>query len=234
MTPRSRSLHDFERYRRRAVRPGIEISRKTFLILTEGEKTEPNYFDELRRRFHLRTVDVKIVHPKGTDPITLLNRAIEMRDTQLKLSRKSNRYAPYDEVWVLFDLEKIHDARRAIARQAEQRRKHSEIKFAISDPSFEFWLLIHYQRTMAPFVSSDDVIRKLKHFWSGYKKGDRPSASLLKLIPVAVANAEFCREQHKTSGGAGNPSTDVDLLIRSLNAAVREKFRFALDGAKEN
>ena len=57
-------------------RPGARTkpslsSGQSFLIVTEGEKTEPQYFYALRDRLRLAATDVDIEHPKGTDRLTL-------------------------------------------------------------------------------------------------------------------------------------------------------------------
>ena len=66
--------------------PRFVPSGKVILIVTEGLKTEPNYLKAMRDRFRLAAADIEIVHPDGTDPVTLTKKAIELRD-----HRKRNR-----------------------------------------------------------------------------------------------------------------------------------------------
>jgi hypothetical protein len=209
--------------------PRIPPSGKAFLIVTEGEKTEPNYLKKLRDRLQLSMADVVIVHPEGTDPLTLTRRAIELRDAREREAKKDLKKIPYDEVWVVFDLEKPHDERRKLADEARKLKGVKKIKFADSDPCFEYWLLLHEEYTTAPFTDCDEVTRRLRRSWSEYAKGHTPSSEFLEKIPTAVVRAERCREHHKTSNGDGNPSTLMDILIRSLNAATRPHFRFCLN-----
>jgi len=210
-------------------RSRIQSSGKAFLIVTEGGKTEPNYLKALRARLQLAATDVEIVHPEGTDPITLTNRAIELRDEQKNEAARNLMKVAYDEVWVIFDLEKPHDERRNLAKQAKSLKGAEGILFATSDPCFEFWLLLHEKYTTAPFTDCNQVTRKLKRYWKDYEKGQSPSKEFLDKIPTAVTNAQLCREYHKTSGGDGNPSTKVDFIVRSLNVATRPHFQFKLD-----
>jgi len=200
--------------------------------VTEGEKTEPNYFIKLRDRFHLSVADVIIHHPAGTDPITLTKRAIELRDVRQKEVKQGSFDIAYDEVWVVFDLEKPNDQRRDLARQAMTMKGASGIRFAVSDPAFEYWLLLHEKYTTSPFNGCDDVIKRLRRYWPDYAKAQVPSDEFIKKIPTAVVNAERCRAHHEASGGEGNPSTKVDILVRSLNGATREHFRFSLGEQK--
>jgi hypothetical protein len=209
-------------YTREAKLP--EATGNTFLIVTEGEKTEPCYFEALRKRLGLSSAEVVVLHPEGTDPITLTKEAVALRETR-RQEAQTGFQAAYDEVWVVFDLEKTHDPRRKLAKQAMALKEAEGIKFAESDPSFEFWLLLHEEFTTAPLADSGAVVRRLKKHWKSYSKGQTPSAEFLEKLPIAIGNAERCRKHHRDAGGDRNPSTDVDLLAANLNAATRPNLR---------
>ena len=212
----------------RRGKPLFPSSGKAFLIVTEGMKTEPNYLKALRDRFQLNATEVEIMHPEGTDPITLTKKAIDLRDSRKKDAKKGFTIA-YDEVWVVFDLEKTHDERRKLAVQARAMKEAVGIQFAVSDPCFEFWLLLHDEYTTSPFPDCDAVIKRIEKHWPAYSKGGAPSQPFLEKLPMAVTNAQRCREHHSTSGGDGNPSTQVDFLVKSLNAATRGHLQFPLN-----
>lgn len=193
--------------------------------MTEGKKTEPNYLKALRKRFQLAATDIEIIHPDGTDPVTLTNRAIELRDQRKKMAHREA--IPYDEVWVVFDLEKTHDERRAQAITAMSIPKAKGIRFAASDPAFEYWLLLHEEYTTATFADCDAVTARLKSCWPDYKKGSTPSANFLEKVPTAVKNAKQVRTDNEKSGRT-NPATDVDLLVCSMNEATRSHLQYKL------
>jgi hypothetical protein len=203
-------------------------SGKAFLVVTEGEKTEPQYLKALCQRLQLGAADVEIVHPDGTDPLTLTRRAMELRDARRREAKKGLAVA-YDEVWVVFDLEKPHGERRRQAAEARAFSGVGDIQFAVSNPAFEFWLLLHGKFTTRSFLDADAVIEPLKDHWADYSKGQAPSQAFLERIRDAVPRAQRCREHHETTGGDGNPSTDVDRLARSLNSATRPHLQFAFD-----
>ena len=138
----------------RRGKPRFPSSGKAFLIVTEGEKTEPNYLKALRDRFQLNAAEVEVLHPEGTDPIT--KKAIELRKARRKSAKKGFAIS-YDEVWVVFDLEKPHDERRKLAVQAMRMKEATGIRFAVSDPCFEFWLLLHGEYTTSSFPDCDAV-----------------------------------------------------------------------------
>ncbi|MFZ1978131.1 MAG: RloB family protein [Bacteroidota bacterium] len=205
-------------------KPKYPSTGKAFLIVTEGEKTEPNYFKALRERLQLKATNVVLIHPKGTDPITLVKNAIELRSERKKESKKGSGVA-YDEVWIIFDLEKPHDARRKLAKEAKELKEAKGIKFGDSDPCFEFWLLLHEEFTTAQFVDCDAVIVRLKNHIPDYSKGWTPSSEYLKKLPDAIERAQRCRKHHFDTNGDGNPSTEVDKLVSNLNQATRPHLR---------
>jgi hypothetical protein len=205
---------------------GIPWPGKTFLIVTEGKKTEPSYFVAIRDRLNLgKAVDIR--HPEGTDPLTLTKAAIQMRSDREEQAKGGLAIA-YDEVWVVFDMEKPHDQRRKLAAEAMKIGESAGIQFAWSDPCFEFWLLLHERFTTAHFAECDRVIERLKPHWKNYSKGQSPTLEFLEKIPTAVTNAERCRKHHESSLGDWNPSTRVDVLVRQLNSARRSHLQFPL------
>jgi hypothetical protein len=224
VSARRAAKQNFNALKRRT--PVVRPSGQSILIVTEGTKTEPLYFIALRKHLRLTTAEVTIVHPEGTDPLTLVDEAINRLEERSRLAKKSDAIVPYDEVWVVFDLESPHNVRRDQARAAKERGLERGIKFAPSDPAFEFWLLLHETYTTRPFADCDEVIRQLKAYYPGFTKTQTPDAALLAKLPNAVVHAERCRKHHADSAGDGNPSTDVDLLVRNLNEATREANRF--------
>lgn len=203
--------------------PRFVASNKILLIVTEGEKTELNYFQAVRNRLKLSSANVVIIHPEGTDAITLTQDAIRRR----KQRKKKNPEQPYDEVWVVYDLEREHDERRRQAINARNLKGAKGVQFAESDPSFEFWLLLHETRTTRSLASSAEAECALKKARPNYAKGEIPSSATLDKIPVAVENAEWVRADNERSGRT-NPSTQVDLLIRAMNDATSPANKFLL------
>jgi hypothetical protein len=210
--------------RRPPVREG-----NIFLVVTEGEKTEPKYFDALKRRLRLPSVQIEIFHPPSTDPIGLVDCAITMRNNR----NRQNRDPKYDEVWVVFDLEKTHDERRELAGRAINRARDNKIRIAYSDPCFEFWLLLHEEYTTRSFDDCADVVKSLRKYHPNYEKGSFDHTFVLEKTPTAVSSAAKVREYHVANGTKGNPastegnpSTRVDHLVRKLNEAAQPSRQF--------
>jgi len=206
-------------------KPNRRATGRTFLIITEGEKTEPHYFFALRDQLQLKSADVEIIHSKGTDPMSLTEKAKALRDAKKKGARNSFA-VEYDEVWVVFDLETANHPHRKKAEQVQSSKGFSGIDFAFSDPSFEYWLLLHEKYTTSNFPDSEAVEKRFKSFHADYSKGNwKPTKEFLIKLPSAVTRAEQCRQYHEESAGDGNPSTHVDKLARNLNEAANPRHR---------
>ena len=71
---------------------GNKNPRGYFLIVVEGEQTEYNYFESLKRELKLSTTDVKIVPAYGGDPLEIVTTAYDLYQQQ-----------QYDQVFCIFD-----------------------------------------------------------------------------------------------------------------------------------
>lgn len=219
MSPRKRNLR--ESSLRRSQSPGY--SGRTILVVTEGEKTEPLYLGGLRNHLKLHAADIYIINTPGTDALTIVKEAISHRD-QRKREAKHGCTVPYDSVWAVFDTERADTNPNLHA--ARQLANSRGIYIALSNPCFEFWILLHDEYTTAPFMSCAEVIRRIRdRFNRAYEKSYPTVSEYLPKIQFAVRNSERCRIHHRASGGDGNPSTGVDLLVREMNDATRPHFR---------
>ena len=153
--------------------------------------------------------------------------AIAKRDEQKKAARRG-RGVGYDAVWAVFDTERA--ATNPRLHEARQKAAAKGIKLAISNPSFEYWLLLHFEYTTALMPKCEQVIAKLKRHIPGYDKAAIPARELMSRIPAAVGGAAQCRAHHASAQTVGNPATDVDLLIREMNEATPRHNRLDLPG----
>ena len=122
--------------RRREQRKRREIETRpprceTFLIVTEGAQTEPNYFKGLVKSLtgcdadKVREVDIQ---GKGRSTGSLVDEAERIVNRSTK---------NYDNVWVVFDKDSFDDFDEAI-NLAERKGYH----VAWSNESFEYWLCL--------------------------------------------------------------------------------------------
>src|SRR3546814_11877296 len=82
-----------------------------------------------------------------------------------------------DEVWCVVDREAAaarKDCLRACAlAKTAKPRKGQQFELAISNPCFEVWVLLHFERSARPFANCQEVIRSLKQHRPEYTKSNK-------------------------------------------------------------
>jgi hypothetical protein len=144
--------------------------RERYLIICEGEKTEPNYFKALKAVLPRHLVDIEI-RGIGANTLSLVERATQLRDAA------SGGDYPYHHIWVVFDRDSFpaDDFDNAICA-VEARRFHA----GWSNEAFELWYLLHFEdRSTA--MSRDEFACKLSdHLGTAYKKNSLEMYALLQ------------------------------------------------------
>jgi hypothetical protein len=177
--------------------------RQRFLIICEGEKTEPNYF----RAFRVSKVVVD-VKGFGENPSNIVERA-----------EQENKRDPYDQVWCVFDRDSFppDDFRGAIINAAKKK-----FKVAYSNEAFELWYVLHFE-FLNTGIPRDDYKKKLtKLLKQKYEKNSEEMYGMLQdKQKVAIANAERLLTYYDRHDPANdNPSTTVHLLVQQLNRFI--------------
>ncbi len=205
---------------RRKSRGFAELKRT--LIVCEGSKTEPHYFKSLIRSLGLRATSILVIGEEcESAPISVF----EYADT---LYREDGSF---DEVFCVFD----RDRHPSFDRACSAISQHSSRAFraVVSNPCFEYWLLLHFRYTRAPFVAQganspgDMVVKAVKDAWPDYTKGRQDVFSQLNRegrTQQAIENAKRARID-ATATGEPNPSTDVDVLIERLEQLASTQLR---------
>jgi len=184
------------------------------LIVCEGTRTEPLYFQGLR---HLQRSLVKLEVPSGGGtPKTLVERAAELKkaaERNAKRSRDPNQL--YDEVWCVFDIDE-----HPFVAEARRQASDNKIRLAISNPCFELWILLHFQDQSAHLERSH-----AQHLCRGHLPGYEkvvPCERLMDLYGEARSRAEALDAWQETRGcSGGNPSTSVYHLVEMIRVLGR-------------
>lgn len=113
--------------------PADTRAQRVLYVGCEGESTEPDYLNYLNERFG----DGSLTGGRRfkIQPVYTKNGYTPARAVAAVQSR-----AGEDEAWALFDRDEHHDIADAVKLAAEQG---TEVCF--SHPSFELWLLLHFQ-----------------------------------------------------------------------------------------
>lgn len=198
--------------RRKAIRRRYD----KVLIVCEGEKTEPLYFNELKDHYELDTADVKVSGDCGSDPISVVNHGKKLYQQEI-----DNREEPFDRVFCVFDKDQ-HSTYEDALSKISAMKPYGIFTAVTSVPCFEIWVLMHFNYSTAPFTSSGKkssgtrALEEVKKYWPNYSKGKGGSFQyLLEHIGRAEANSKNLityAEQNKTD----NPTTMIHTLVSYL------------------
>lgn len=162
--------------RRKAAKEARRAAYARILMVTEGSKTEPCYLEEIRTAYRLHSANVQ-VQPgqQGTAPIQVVRHARQLFEEGD--IRKGIRPRSFDQVHAVFDRDdhdsyfKALDAVKSLDGKLRNDEGQAVIfKAVASRPSFELWLLLHFEDIQAP-IHRDEVMRRLKQHIPGYEKG---------------------------------------------------------------
>ncbi|MCF6187027.1 MAG: RloB family protein [Desulfobulbaceae bacterium] len=179
----------------------------TVLIVCEGEKTEPNYFRELRNDLKLNSANIEITGDAGgSSPMNIVNYAFE-------------HYKEYDQTFCVFDKDRHINYQQALSKIRDKKKRKGHAILAITSvPCFEFWLLLHFRYSTKNFDAGpgaicDRVVFALKSDLPGYAKGNKGVYGRLKdKLPIAITNAQKVANYCKNTG-TDHPSTQIHELV---------------------
>jgi len=188
---------------------GTRKLRKRFLIVCEGTKTEPNYFEAFKKDLPRGLVEIDI-HGVGANTLTIVQ---EAKKTFQKSLRSSN---PYDEVWVVFDRDSFP---ADYFDNAIYSAKANNFGCAWSNEAFELWYLLHFEYRNTGMLRAEYKSRLSRHLGEDYKKNDPGIYEKLKEFQnIAIQHAERLMKQYLLKPPSlSNPGTQVHLLVIELN-----------------
>jgi len=159
--------------------------RKLFVIAVEGAKTEPIYFSMFGNR---QVIRVKCLPgTNNSSPLGVLKR---MRDYLRQEDLQKT-----DEAWLVVD--KDHWTEAQLERLAEWSEEATQHYFALSNPKFEYWLLLHFEDGKG-ISSSVQCSEYLKKHLPNYDKCFDPRNITRQMINAAISRAKD--RDHSTSG----------------------------------
>lgn len=200
--------------RHRTTRPRLH----KILICCEGQSTEPRYlYDFKQAHKECQDLDIIFKSSKGGDANAVVQAAIDERNS------KPNYPERYDEVWCVLDAE---DASRApVLKQALADAEAAGLRVVVSNPSFEVWLIAHFERIARPFRDGTEAKNyfERKHWrpltGRDYVESDPAIYLLLQdKVQTACAHAHWVKRVAHNGKECrdANSSTDVYTLIQRL------------------
>lgn len=201
----------------------------SFLIVTEGERTEPLYFKGIQKLIKEKVggivdvVETPLIDIRGEGCAT--GKLIDITDRIIK-----NANIFYQNVWVVFDKDDFQDFDQAIKDGASKG-----YKMAWSNQSFEYWLYLHFEYSDSA-LHRDEWNKKLDALFEQYQLGDgnykKNYEDIYNLVNsfdgvnIAIKNAK--RRMNSFRDGVDKPSewdpgTMVYKLVQDLKVYLDEK-----------
>ncbi len=178
-----------KRYKPRILRPtGHQLSpRKTVVIVTEGSKTEKEYFvlffEILNRQLPASPL-FKPIFPPRKRSSSAPKRVLNCMKKFLEFNGKEPN--AIHEAWLVVDRDEWKDKQLSELGAWEQKRRN--YRFALSNPKFEYWLLLHFEDGNA-IKSRHDCSRRLKKHIPDYDKGIFGNSAYRKITWERIQNA---------------------------------------------
>jgi len=165
--------------RRKYQRPvGKRRYRKLFVIAVEGIKTEPQYFSIFNDDKNI--INIKCLKKKNfSSPPQVLQR--------MKKYLKNEGLRGDDEAWLVVDKDEWNDEQ--LMQLYNWSNNSDNYGFALSNPKFEYWLLLHFEEGTG-IANTRNCVERLKRCLPNYDKDIDRSRFTMERILAAVDRAK--------------------------------------------
>lgn len=201
----------------------FKTKRKFYLIVCEGQKTEPNYFESLKSSLPKGVLELTSIDIDGTGKNTL---SIIEEAKKLRKRYEDKYLRKIDKVWAVFDRDSFPESNFNNAINKGENSK-PKINCAWTNEAFELWYLLHFNYYNTGI--SRDRYQKLleKEINSASNRSDyryeKNSIEMFDLLnkygsqKAAIENAEKLDKLYfDRSYSNHNPCTMVYKLINEL------------------
>lgn len=202
----------------RSAAPSIRIRPERFLVVTEGTKTEPYYFEGFRKRinagYHGEYVTLRVCGV-GDNTVSLFERAkaIAIADPD-----------GFTQVWVVYDKDSFPSRDfNAVAERCVSASDGSVVYHAAwTNEAFELWYILHFAYVDSALDRGSYEPILTRHLRAeGLGKYEKNRADMFDILEdrmsAAISNAERLEESNRgVTPADSNPGTAVHLLVKEL------------------
>lgn len=198
--------------------PSIKIRPERFLIVTEGTKTEPHYFEGFRKRinegYHGEYVTLEI-HGQGANTVSLF-----------KCARSIVKADPdgFTQVWVVYDKDSFPSCNFNAVPDLCDSTSSEDVAYhaAWTNEAFELWYILHFAYVNSALDRNSCIATLTQHLRKAgcgqYKKNSKDMFDVLESrMQTAISNAKKLEKANEGRSPAdSNPGTTVHLLVEEL------------------
>lgn len=211
------------------------IPGKKILIITEGEKTEINYFKGFINDLNLTGIELRHENPT---PDKVVETALCLYE------RGEKKGSQYTAVYCVMDRDIHPTFKEALETIKDRQAKGIAIYAVVSIPSFEYWFLLHFQYSTKAYEATvkcsagDLVVRDLnklmkKKIGSEYKKEDTAIYDKLKPYLLEAEKRAESIERHDIDAKSYNPYTNVYKLTKCFSNGFKTEIKIPIPNIDE-
>jgi hypothetical protein len=206
-------------------RPVEQIEEKRyFLIVCEGIRTEPIYFNYFKKFLPNHLLETIEVSGQGDNTINIVDIAIKKRAER----EKNLLLPPFDEVWAVFDKDDFPADRYD---NAVVKAQEFGIEAGISNEAFELWYILHFQLLTNALKRQQYIGILSKILGFKYEKNKQNSEKVVELlfekgnVRNAIQWAEMLEQMHVGNTPSKScPYTRVYILVKRLLKYTKIKY----------
>jgi len=139
----------------------------------------------------------------------------------IRKAKKRYKNKNIKEYYFVFDTESKEQ--EVAFKNNLNKAKKEGFETIVSNPCYEYWLLLHFKYSSSPFENYDKIKTALNKELEGldieYKKEDREQITqyFIPKMETAITNAKQIAEQNRGEGDEyPNPSTQLHILVEKL------------------
>jgi hypothetical protein len=145
-----------------------------YLIISEDSKSFVIYFREILLQKPYDFKNLKKYYPKEKLSIEVEIKSKDNKHRSLSCPLNNLNFAienieKYQKIYCVFDYSKSEKYKEAIANAKKYRDK---VEIIDSNPSFEYWLFLHFSNSTKPFKDQHQLIKELEELFNSKLKAD--------------------------------------------------------------
>ena len=191
---------------------------RVFLVATEDTHAPAQYFEALAFR------RVKVFILPTEDGRSAPGHVFDRLRNAFESAKERKEVQPNDEFWLLLDTDHWSRGKHIPGLlDALQQAQKAGFRFAMSNPCFELWLLLHHEE-IAPgttFGKCAEVEARLRAALNGYNKGNVKSGQFPReFLATAIQRARSLEANPDDPGGywPEKAGTRIYLLLESITS----------------
>lgn len=199
----------------------IIINPEYHLIVTEGTKTEPQYFEGLKKEIndaYPNRIDIRIEGGgDGLNTKTLIDKAVELQ------KESAGRY---QHIWVVFDKDDFPNEHFNEAIEKCKELSNDDVTYHAlwSNQCIELWFLLHFCYFDSDLHRTEYYPKLSAYLNSKYKKNRKDLYSVLRChLDVAIKNSKRLVDYHGGKSPADKaPATTVHEIFEKLDPYLKQ------------